>query len=275
MNDGHDLEGYSAHIAAGDAGTVGDLAGLSRAIAWSVVDMTMIDGSSAAIRLLQACLGVDQDGIVGPKTVQAASSRAQDELITAYADARQRYYKIAAEKNPDKAKRLSDWLTSTVRARACSLEMLLSQPRRITLKPKPAAMPRYHEENSMLGNLFERVAGERVAGAVGAAALLFNTDVGGFLQGFVSNLFKNGQFSIENALTIGAVGLLAWLGVRNPDAAALVRLSKRAIKQRKPIGDLISDETDRRAGLKRIMETAEWLDLRKERRAKAKRAVEG
>lgn len=49
-------------------------------------------GEHRATQLLQICLGVEDDGLCGPKTLEAAEKWTEESLVAAYASALKRYY---------------------------------------------------------------------------------------------------------------------------------------------------------------------------------------
>lgn len=57
-----------------------------------VWDFGVNAGPSRAIKYLQKCVGTSQDGIMGPKTLEATQKSNIDNLLVRYHDERQRYY---------------------------------------------------------------------------------------------------------------------------------------------------------------------------------------
>jgi lysozyme family protein len=66
-----------------------------------------------AIRILQRIIGVKDDGIIGPITLNALASRPVS--LNEYADGRIKFYNSIVENNPDKKEFIKGW-----RARANS-----------------------------------------------------------------------------------------------------------------------------------------------------------
>lgn len=65
---------------------------LSYPLALCVFDSAVNQGPGTAIRLLQRALGVKEDGILGPKTVQSANEKDQAELVINYLSHRAMHY---------------------------------------------------------------------------------------------------------------------------------------------------------------------------------------
>lgn len=61
---------------------------LPEGLDYLVFDTAINSGPGRAIKLLQACLGVTQDGALGPKTMAAVKAADQQRLLTDYAKAR-------------------------------------------------------------------------------------------------------------------------------------------------------------------------------------------
>jgi lysozyme family protein len=77
----------------------------------SVIDHGVNAGPRAAVRILQRAAGVQEDGILGPKTLAAARgvSRAQ------YTEARVEYYEAVVERRPETSKYLNGWISRAQR----------------------------------------------------------------------------------------------------------------------------------------------------------------
>ncbi len=72
----------------------------------SVFDMQINSGSNA-IKILQKLVGTKQDGIIGPKTLQALEDNTVS--VNEYAEARIEYYNKVVKNSPEKKKFLSGW----------------------------------------------------------------------------------------------------------------------------------------------------------------------
>lgn len=69
-------------------------------LAIAVFDSAVNQGAGTARRLLQISLGVDADGIIGPRTVKAAHDGGTEAILKFLANRAVRYYKIMKE-DPD------------------------------------------------------------------------------------------------------------------------------------------------------------------------------
>ena len=70
-------------------------------VAIAMFDWAYNHGPSGAIMTLQACVGVDADGVFGTHTLDAVRN-AGDGLLGKFLDARRHWYQAAAEANPAK-----------------------------------------------------------------------------------------------------------------------------------------------------------------------------
>lgn len=90
-------------------------------------DFSVNGGSRQAVLLLQRCAGVTDDGIIGPKTRQAAQAEAKGygDLVVALAlcDTRQRFYNDLVKARPNFAPFLKGW-TNRVNALRNYLESI-------------------------------------------------------------------------------------------------------------------------------------------------------
>lgn len=68
------------------------LSNLPPQVAACVLDAGINMGQGTAVKLLQSVVGTEQDGVIGPQTVQAAAQIDQDELVPQYLAARMCYY---------------------------------------------------------------------------------------------------------------------------------------------------------------------------------------
>lgn len=73
---------------------------MPRPIALAVFDTAVNLGQPQAARLLQRVVGVVQDGVVGPRTIQAVRGVAPDALVARLLGARCRFYRNLADSRP-------------------------------------------------------------------------------------------------------------------------------------------------------------------------------
>lgn len=81
----------------------------NQAIANIVVDWAWASGPGTATKCIQDILGVDVDGIVGPKTLQAINTAPQNSLFDKIKSARIKFVERLAELRPKDKKFLSGW----------------------------------------------------------------------------------------------------------------------------------------------------------------------
>jgi len=67
-------------------------------------------GFVQAAKLLQRCLGVADDGIIGTKTLQAINNANAEELLSAYKTKLREFYALLVTKNPKNERFLNGWL---------------------------------------------------------------------------------------------------------------------------------------------------------------------
>lgn len=79
-------------------------------------DFAINAGNRQAARTLQRAVGVTDDGIIGPKTIAAASTFNTKDAIINYAELRRVFYKTLAARRPKDQKFLKGWLLRTNRA---------------------------------------------------------------------------------------------------------------------------------------------------------------
>jgi len=84
---------------------------LPRRLAIAVFDAAVNCGPRVAVALLQRALGLKEDGIVGPKTVAAATR--DPEALARYGAARARFYLGRKAKNGSPSKYIDGWLKRT------------------------------------------------------------------------------------------------------------------------------------------------------------------
>ena len=75
-----------------------------------LVDFGVNSGPSAAIRALQRCLGVAVDGVLGPKTAEAANARIGKSLAVAVCAARIRFLGRLITDDPAQATFAAGWM---------------------------------------------------------------------------------------------------------------------------------------------------------------------
>ncbi len=73
-------------------------------------DAAYNEGVSGAIRVLQAALGVAQDGVIGEQTQRAIAGADPVALLADYLDARVASYRRIATEDPAKTEYLAGWL---------------------------------------------------------------------------------------------------------------------------------------------------------------------
>lgn len=69
---------------------------LPGAVALSVFDMAVNSGVIRSIKIMQRCLGLKEDGIIGPKTMEAVLATPRYTMIEKYRKERQKYYESLA-----------------------------------------------------------------------------------------------------------------------------------------------------------------------------------
>lgn len=82
---------------------------LSDELAICVFDTAVNTGNSRAIKLLQATLDIDTDGIFGANTSKAIEGADQKSLAFEYLARRMRFYENLAAQNPSQQKFLKGW----------------------------------------------------------------------------------------------------------------------------------------------------------------------
>lgn len=86
----------------------------------TVFDMAVNAGITRAIKLLQSCCKVEEDGILGPITI----SQAQLVGLEAYTKARKEYYKEITIKDPRKLKYFDGWIKRTLQIEKVTKKLL-------------------------------------------------------------------------------------------------------------------------------------------------------
>lgn len=85
-------------------------------------DFAVNAGPRQAALTLQRCVGVLDDGVIGPKTLAAVAEKNGESLIKAYAESRRGFYRNLAERRPKDRKFLNGWLLRTNRVEKKSLD---------------------------------------------------------------------------------------------------------------------------------------------------------
>ncbi|WP_333954216.1 glycoside hydrolase family 108 protein [Psychrobacter sp. S4(2024)] len=65
---------------------------LPRAVAWQVVDAAYNHGNRNAVKFLQRAIGVNDDGIIGPKTLAAVKAMDQNDIVFKFNAERLEFY---------------------------------------------------------------------------------------------------------------------------------------------------------------------------------------
>jgi lysozyme family protein len=76
---------------------------------------------AAAARLMQTAVGTVPDGIIGPKTIDAAHKVQAVAAVERYAYARERFYREIAKEDPTQVRFLRGWLNRVAHVRAAAL----------------------------------------------------------------------------------------------------------------------------------------------------------
>lgn len=84
-------------------------------LAIKVFDAGVNIGIKKAIQLLQKCLNVTQDGIIGPITLESLKNKNRNQLMQCYIDKLELYYYELAYRKPSMNKFLKGWLNRAKR----------------------------------------------------------------------------------------------------------------------------------------------------------------
>ena len=87
----------------------------SQAVANVVYDFAVNAGVRTAVRLVQQCVGVDADGIVGPATIYALKYLDGDVFVSRYALAKVARYAAIVNRDRSQSKFLLGWVNRTLR----------------------------------------------------------------------------------------------------------------------------------------------------------------
>jgi lysozyme family protein len=85
------------------------------ALAASVFSCAVNAGVSRAVKLLQSCLGITEDGVLGPETLQHANAFNAVQLAAAFRAAWANFYQRIVAENPADGLYLSGWLARAAR----------------------------------------------------------------------------------------------------------------------------------------------------------------
>lgn len=96
-------------------------ASLPSGLALMHFDFAINAGNHRANRTLQQVLNITDDGVIGPKTLDAVSKVDVPATIAAYASARRDFYRGLAVKRPKDLKFLKGWLSRTDRVERAAL----------------------------------------------------------------------------------------------------------------------------------------------------------
>lgn len=92
----------------------GDLI-FSDLVAATLMNFCVNDGVSRAVKMLQGCLNLPQDGIVGPTTIGEINSANETALAAQLREAQMAWYETCVRNQPTDARFLKGWLTRTNR----------------------------------------------------------------------------------------------------------------------------------------------------------------
>ena len=88
---------------------------VSDQVASCLLSFSINDGTSREVRMLQSCLGVDQDGIMGPVTLTHTNAYSATILAPALRAAQADYYRAVVAEQPTDARFLAGWLKRAAR----------------------------------------------------------------------------------------------------------------------------------------------------------------
>lgn len=83
---------------------------LPTGVDYLVFDFAVNAGVKQAIKLLQRSVGTPDDGLIGPATLKAVSSKSVDEIVNEYSKQKETFYRSIVERRPANAKFLKGWL---------------------------------------------------------------------------------------------------------------------------------------------------------------------
>ena len=82
---------------------------LDERVAAKVFDISVNCGEFWGPKILQRALGVTDDGVVGPHTIQAANSTDTDTLLATMCDQMDKHYEAIVAANPSDQKFMANW----------------------------------------------------------------------------------------------------------------------------------------------------------------------
>lgn len=85
-------------------------------------DFAINAGIRRAAITLQRCVEVEDDGVIGPKTLAAVWEKNGEQLIRAYAESRRKFYKNLARQRPKDRRFLNGWLGRTDRVEEIAIK---------------------------------------------------------------------------------------------------------------------------------------------------------
>jgi lysozyme family protein len=89
----------------------GQLGGINdQELANKIYDMGVNSGTSEAAKLIQRCIGTNDDGRIGPKTLTGINAADPDALRQSYKAARIGFYKQLVAEHPSDAEFYDDWV---------------------------------------------------------------------------------------------------------------------------------------------------------------------
>jgi lysozyme family protein len=81
----------------------------SQPMADALFSFAVNQGQGRAVKRLQGILGVNQDGVMGPNTIEAINKQIGDELCNKFCDETKKYYANLIKKRPSLAKFENGW----------------------------------------------------------------------------------------------------------------------------------------------------------------------
>ncbi len=81
----------------------------SQGLATALLSFSVLEGQERAVKMLQHCLGVMEDGYLGPQTVAAINRASEFAIMQAYGLQQRAYFMRLAAINPTQAKWVVGW----------------------------------------------------------------------------------------------------------------------------------------------------------------------
>ena len=89
----------------------GDIGGINdQELANKIYDMGVNSGTGEAAKLIQRCVGVNDDGCIGPQTLAAINAADPDALRQSYKESRIAFYRQLVAEHPSDAEFLEGWI---------------------------------------------------------------------------------------------------------------------------------------------------------------------